>query len=300
MWRFGGVAAIVLIAVFSIGMRMAAAEEDDPSLARWLIPESVATKFDVMFGNVPGFNLLDRTTGLNVLDETIATSDPNPYDALPEFRFRMNFLLHSGFDVWRHGAFAHAGVVWSPKGVDREGFALKLIFSGGTYGYNSGALNNTYVIGRQLAGAIMPGWRFVRSGWIVSVFAGLDVQSHKLWPDDPGAGLRGTYTGLRTAVEIWYDPTPQTMISADAAVSTIGPSYSARAAFGWTFLRLFYIGPEVQGLAADNNYKQVRGGMHLTSFKTSMTHEWSLGFGAARDSDSRSSLYARFGYLFKR
>jgi hypothetical protein len=300
MLRFGGVATIVLIAVFSVSVRTAAAEDDEPSLVRWLIPEAVTTKFDVYFGNVPGLNFLDPTVGLNILDETVAMSDPDPYDALPEFRFRMNFLLHSGFDVWRHGAFAHAGVVWSPKGVDREGFALKLIFGGGAYGYNSGALNNTYIIGRQLAGAIMPGWRFVRNGWIVSIFAGVDRQAHKLWPDDPGAGLRGGYTGLRTAFELWYDPTPQTMITADASVSTIGPSYSARAAFGWTFLRLFYIGPEVQGLAADSNYKQIRGGMHLTSFKTRMTEEWSLGVGAAHDSDDRTSVYARFGYLIKR
>ncbi len=311
MLRFGGVAATVLAAVFSVDMSAALAWEGDrPSLARWLIPEAISAKFETWLGRdevgfnlldeTVGFNFLDQTVGLNIFDETIGTSDPDPYDALPEFNFRMNYLFHSGFDLWRHGAFTHAGVVWSPQGLDREGFALKLVFGGGAYGYRSGALNDAYVIGRQLSASIMPGWRFVRNGWIVSVFAGLDLQAHKLWPDDPSAGLRGSYTGMRAAFELWHSPTPQTMIAADASVSSIGPSYSARAAFGWTFFRLFYIGPEVQGFAADNNYKQIRGGMHLTSFKTKMTEEWSLGLGAARDSDARSSLYARFGYLIKR
>ena len=299
MLRIGGVAATVFMAaVFIAGTRTAAAEDDEPSLVRWLIPESIATKFDVYF-NGPSFNILDETPGFNILDETEGMSQPDPYDVLPEFHFRMNFLLHSGFDVWRHGAFGHAGMVWSPQGLDREGFALKMLFGGGYYGYRSGALNNMGVTGRQLGLAVMPGWRFVRNGWIVSVFGGLDVQAHRVWPDDPGAGLKGGYTGFRTAAELWFNPTPQTMISADASYSTIGSSYNARAAFGWTFLRLFYIGPEVQGFMTANNYRQFRAGMHLTSFKTKMTEEWSLGFGSARDSDDRSSLYVRFGYLIK-
>lgn len=299
MWRFGGVAAIVLIAVVSVGVQTAAAEDDEPSLVHWLIPEALTTKYDVYFGNVPKFNIFLHTPGLNILDEIEGMSDPDPYDVLPEFRFRMNYLIFSGYDLWRHGGFAHLGVIWSPQGLDREGFALKLIFGGGLYGYNSGALNNWYVNGRQLAFAAMPGWRFVRNGWIVSVFAGLDMQAHRVWPDDPGAGLKGGYMGFRTAIELWLNPTAQTMISADAAYSTVGSSYNARAAFGWEFFRLFYVGPELQGFMTANNYRQFRAGMHVTSFKTKMTAEWSLGFGAARDSDDRSSLYIRGGYLFK-
>ena len=212
MLRRGGVAAAAfLAAVLIAGVSTAAAEDDEPGLAWRLLPESIATKFDVYF-NEPSFNILHHTPGLNVLDETEKTSDPDPYDALPEFRFRMNFLLHSSFDVWRHGVFGHGGLVWSPQGVDREGFALKMLFGGGYYSYRSGALNNTGVIGRQLAFAAMPGWRFVRNGWIVSVFTGVDVQAHRVTPDDPGAGLKGGYTGFRAAAELWYSPTPQTMI----------------------------------------------------------------------------------------
>ncbi len=57
------------------------------------------------------------------------------------------FLLFSTTDLWRHGGFVHGGAVWSPGGVDKEGFALKVMFGGGNYRYISGALNNTEVVG---------------------------------------------------------------------------------------------------------------------------------------------------------
>ena len=209
------------------------------------------------------------------------------------------FLLFSNADLWGHGGFLHGGVVWSPRGVDHEGFALKLMFGGGNYRYISGALGNAEVNGRLLAGSIMPGWRFVRGKFIASIYAGVDVQNHQLTPDDPSAGLRGSYTGLRVNAELWYEPTTSTMLAADALVSTIGPSYNARIAWGWRMFDRFYIGPEVQGFAAGDNYRQFRAGVHVTGLKMQM-FEWSAGVGWARDSDDRDGLYGKLGLLMRR
>src|SRR5262245_36297447 len=121
------------------------------------------------------------------------------------------------------------------------------MLGGGTYRYISGALNNTEVSGRLLAATILPGWRFVRGKFIATIYGGLDLQNHRLTPDDPTASSRGGYVGLRVNAEVWYEPTPTTMVAADAMVSTIGRSYNARAAFGWRVLERFYLGPEVQG-----------------------------------------------------
>src|SRR5262245_30685453 len=106
-------------------------------------------------------------------------------------------LLFSSTDLWRHGGFAHGGLVWSPGGIDNDGFALKLMLGGGTYRYISGALGDAEVSGRLLTAAILPGWRFVRGKLFITVYGGLDLQDHKLTPDDPSAGLRGSYAGLR-------------------------------------------------------------------------------------------------------
>ena len=66
----------------------------------------------------------------------------------------------------------------------------------------------------------------------VTVFLGVDFQQHRLTPDDPSAGLRGSYDGARTGFELWYEPTAATMVAADASLSTIGPSYNVRLATG--------------------------------------------------------------------
>jgi hypothetical protein len=208
-------------------------------------------------------------------------------------------LLFASTDLWRHGGFAHGGLLVAPNGLDREGFVFKVMFGGGAYRYISGALGNIDVTGRQLAAAALPGWRFVGRNFIATVFAGLDYQDHRLTPDDPSAGLRGSAFGLRTAIELWYQPSPHTMVAADASVSTVGPSYSARIAAGWRVFERYYLGPEVQGFAADGNYQQVRVGVHVTGFKFE-PFEWSAGLGWANDSDDRSSLYGKLGVISRR
>ena len=107
------------------------------------------------------------------------------------------FLLFSTTDLWRQGGFAHGGLLWSPFGLDQEGPVLKLMLGGGVYHYVSGALGNVDVRGQQLAGAALPGWRFIRNGFIVTAFLGYDFQRHQLSPDDLSAGLRGDYVAQR-------------------------------------------------------------------------------------------------------
>ena len=208
-------------------------------------------------------------------------------------------LYFSGTDLWRHGSFTYGGLLWSPGGLDREGFTLKLLLGGGNYRYTSGALGDAEVTGRQLAAFVLPGWRFTRDKMMVTVFAGLDVQDHRHTPFDPGSDLRGTQAGIRGGFEFWYEPDAASMWAADFSVSSIGPGYSARVATGWRVLDSFYVGPEVGGFAAGDDYNQVRAGLHITGFKTQGV-EWSAAFGWATDSDDRDSFYGRLGILTRR
>jgi cellulose biosynthesis protein BcsS len=83
---------------------------------------------------------------------------------------------------------------------------------------------------------------------IVTVFAGPEFQDHHLSPDDPTAGLRGSYFGGRIEFDAWYEPTGLTLIAGDASISSIGLSYSVRIAAGLKLYGLFYVGPEGQTL----------------------------------------------------
>lgn len=208
-------------------------------------------------------------------------------------------LLFASTDLWRHGGFVQGGVLWAPNGLDREGFALKLAFGGGGYRYTSGALGSLDVDGRQWSGEALWGWRFVRGPLFLTTFVGFDIQQHRLSPDDASAGLRGGHVGVRTGFELWYEPAPNAMLAAHAFGSTVGPSYNARFAVGWRVFEAAYVGPEVQGFAFDDNYKQLRTGLHVTALRLGGL-EWSAGLGWAGDSDNRASLYGRVGLLTRR
>jgi hypothetical protein len=209
------------------------------------------------------------------------------------------FLLFSSTDLWRQGGFAHGGLLWAPSGLDHEGLVLKLMAGGGIYHYTSGALANTDVRGDQFSGSVQPGYRFIHDGLIVTYFLGYDFQQHRLTPDDPSAGLRGGYVGLRTGFELWYQPTAATMIAADGSISTIGTSYNARIAAGLRAFDRFYVGPEIEGFAADSNYRQLRAGLQITGLRIG-DFEWSMGAGWATDSDNRSGAYGKLGAFTRR
>ncbi|MGH6664865.1 MAG: cellulose biosynthesis protein BcsS [Pseudolabrys sp.] len=209
-----------------------------------------------------------------------------------------HFLLFSGTDLWRDGRFMHGGVLWSPGGIDREGFTLQAVISGGQYRYGSGTLNNATVTGTEEEIQLLPGWRFKRETLELKVFAGLDIKNDVTTPYDPSNRLHGTSAGARVAANLWFEPTPATMLAADASLTTIATGYSARLAYGWKLRDWFYLGPEAQTFAC-LGYRQVRLGTHLTAFKTG-AFEWSAAGGWANDSDRRSSLYLRLGVLMRK
>lgn len=204
-------------------------------------------------------------------------------------------ILFSGTDLWLNGAFAHGGLLWSPDGLDRDGFTFKALISGGGYRYHAGDLGNARVDGAELAGQLLPGWRIKRGTLEIKGFVGPDLRRNQLWPDDPGNRLRGTNVGARFAAELWYEPTPTTMLAADASVSTIAADYAARAAFGWRVFERLYFGPETQVYGGDG-YRQFRFGVHATGFKTDYG-EWCAAAGWSLDTDERSSPYLRIGFM---
>jgi hypothetical protein len=208
------------------------------------------------------------------------------------------FLLFSTTDLWRQGGFTYGGLLFAPSGLDRDGPVVKLIAGGGLYRYASGALG-TDVIGYMSAASILPGYRFRRDRLTATVFLGADIQRHRLLPDDPSAGLRGSYVGARAGVDLWYQPTDWGMIAADASVSTIGGSYDARLAAGIRAFDLFYFGPEVKGFRAGGNYHQLRAGLHLTGLRLG-DYDWTAGFGWATDSDNHNGAYGMLNFGIRR
>ena len=214
--------------------------------------------------------------------------------AVAEGEVAAHVLFFNGTDIWRNGVFSHAGFLWAYRGLHEDGPVFKLLLNGGLYRYSSGS---TEITGRQLMGAAMPGWRWRGPGLEVTVFAGLDIQDHRFSPNDPTNRLRGTHAGVRGGLEAWYEPLPNGMVTAAASLSTVGTSYWTRAAAGWRFFDMIWLGPEFLA-CGDDRYRQLRVGAHVTSLRW-RSYELSFGAGWAADSDGRSSAYGRLGMLYR-
>lgn len=223
--------------------------------------------------------------------------EPDKGAAVREGAAPATVLYFSGADLWRNGVFAHGGFLWSPKGLEQEGFAFKLLAHSGGYRYWSGALSSE-VIGIQYLGSLMAGWRFKFEKLEIITFAGLDLQDHRLFPDDTGSRLRGFYTGGRFGADFWYEPLPLVMLAANTSVSTIGWGFWTRAATGLRVFDALWMGPEALA-QGDPTYQQFRAGIHATGLKTDR-FEWSAGAGFVTDTDGRNGPYVRIGVIARR
>ena len=206
-------------------------------------------------------------------------------------------ILFSGRDIWRNGVFSHSGLLFAPGGIDNDGLLLKLMISGGVYRYSSDFVFGRTVIGVETAAQVLPGWRIKRGDLELKFFFGLEFQKHRLWPDDASNILNGGTFGLRMAIDLWYQPTPNTMLAFDGSISSIATSHAARAAVGeLVFDDQMYFGPEI-AFFASTGYRHFRLGAHFTAMKTGSNVEWVAAGGWAQDSDRRSSPYVRLGLV---
>ena len=212
-------------------------------------------------------------------------------------------LLFGGGDLFSaynnlqlYGAFANAGGIWAPAGLDHDGFAVKLLGAGGMYTYPSAGLN-TNVRVTQLSGSVLPGWRMNDNDAFIGFYLGPIAQDYKLSPNDPKSLLRGFYVGAQLSIDAWYQPVQPMMIALDGSVASIAMIGSARAATGWQISDSFFVGPEAQALWCID-YHEWRLGMHVTAFRFGGV-EWAVAAGAAYDSFNRLGPYLRGGVILR-
>ena len=158
-------------------------------------------------------------------------------------------ILFSGRDIWLNGAFAHGGFLFAPSGLDQDGLLLKILFSGGLYRYDAKNLGGqqrdrrrrTRTCSRRVAGQTR------RCGIQILLRTRIPEASSPAGRSIKSACVANSI-GLRMAVEFWYEPSPNSMVAADASLSSIATSNSARIAYGWRvfeeMLGGVYLGPD--------------------------------------------------------
>jgi len=210
-----------------------------------------------------------------------------------ERRRAQRLMLFSGADLWRQGSFVYGGSLWAPSGFEGDGLVFKVVATRGRYRYRSGALGDAPVEAVMFAASAMPGARFTRNGVSASIYAGFDYQVHLLSPYDPGNEVQGRKTGVRIALDLWYQPMPAMMTALSGTLSTIGSSYALRAAAGWRILDSVFVGPEAL-IYGGATHRQVRVGAHITGLNL-LWCDVQAAIGYAFDTDDNRGAYARLG-----
>ena len=223
------------------------------------------------------------------------TSQPAAIDDLSGGATPERFLFFSGFDLWNFGYAGYAGAQWAPRSLNRDGFVLSAFVSDGIERFDTPTTRYRTAI---LRAAILPGWRFKRGNLEVKMFAGPDFERDDFSPAQIHRRPYRNSVGARAAVDLWWEPTASTMMSASASVTTIASGYSARAAGGWRVFNAGWIGPEI-AMSADRFSEQYRVGAHLTGLRTGAL-EWSLAAGYVQDSFRRRGMYGRISVLTRR
>ena len=232
----------------------------------------------------------------NPAPQAVVPQDAVPQDAGPQAALPPHpppppsFLLFSGTDLWRYGAFLNGGVVWSLDGLDASGFVVKTLISSGVYNYVSQGLHTT-VDAAMVSASVMPGWHFGVGSFSMNLYAGPVFQDYWLKPNDPGSRLHGAYAGAQFATDVWYQPNPATMMAFSGTITSIALTGSLRAALGYRLFEAAFVGPEVRELVT-GNYREYDFGAHVTAFRTG-DFEWSGGSGVALTTDHRIGPYLR-------
>jgi hypothetical protein len=205
------------------------------------------------------------------------------------------FLFYSGFDLWNFGYAGYAGAQWAPGSLNRDGFVLSAFVSDGMERFDTPATRYRTAI---LRASILPGWRFKRGNLEVKVFAGPDFELDVFFPVQPFRRPYHSSIGGRGAIDIWWEPTTDTMVSASASATTIANGFTARAAAGWRVLDAGWVGPEI-AISSDRFSEQYRVGAHLTGVRMG-AFEWSIAAGYVQDSFRRNGVYGRISVLTRR
>jgi hypothetical protein len=202
-------------------------------------------------------------------------------------------IYFTGFDVWRWGFGAYAGLQWAPNSVNKDGFILRVTGSESLDRFTTPTKRYETEIFR---GAVMPGWRLKFGNLEVQVLAGPQVEADYQLTNRRLTGVRNKI-GARFAADVWAEPTRALMLQYALSATTIDDGFTTRIAAGWRLFDRFWVGPEA-AYARDFYSAQRRLGVHVTGLRTGH-FEWSLAVGHIEDSGQREGIYGRLGILLR-
>ena len=133
-----------------------------------------------------------------------------------------------GIDAASHYWSTYSGMTFAPFGAIREeGWRLRLQGGYGQYQYQAvravaGAPHLIQFRGIKSFGEVMAGYQLGLGALTLKAFAGAELESNTLLPNDPANPVNGVATGAKLAVETWLDLGPNGWAALDGAWGSAG------------------------------------------------------------------------------
>ena len=134
--------------------------------------------------------------------------------------------------------------------------------------------------------AVMLGYQMNRDGFFVAGFLGPEIEHEQLTVDGRVGRVADPRFGARAQIELWANPTRDTMITGTIVGSSAHQSLWARGSAGYRVLDGLYAGPEVVSYVT-GSYRETKVGAHLTGLRAGIV-EGRLSAGWAMANDGRT------------
>lgn len=150
-------------------------------------------------------------------------------------------FLSGTFEMWTGGEgvrrawSAYSGFTWAPFGTLAEtGLRIRATGGYGAYSYD-GVVERTRVsiYGTSVFADLLVGYQLRLGRLTLKGFAGASYDAHDLEPFDPANRLAEPATGVKVALEVWYNLTDRAWAQADLSWSSAHGTYGGRARLGF-------------------------------------------------------------------
>ena len=206
-------------------------------------------------------------------------------------------FVFGGLDISSDSDFAYLGGGFRPGAdIDSDGLMLRVAGAYGEYRYDRGALLPRGK-GRAETLDLMVGWQHASDTVRVSLYVGGAYEHHSI-KNDPTNPVQGAKWGAKGQIEVYAQPSPNSMFLGIASYSGANKTYFGLAKAGWRVSeKSVYFGPEV-GVNGNERYDQVRGGVHVTGYQVGPVG-FSASVGYVKNSPGDGGAYGGVGFTFR-
>ncbi|KAB7613487.1 cellulose biosynthesis protein BcsS [Amylibacter sp. SFDW26] len=206
-------------------------------------------------------------------------------------------VLIFGSEVGSDSLTVYTGLIKAFNGdLNKSGYLGRGFIAYGDYNYETAAVAGGSVDIEAVSGDLMLGYQIVGNQAIISGFAGLDIQSNALTPNDPQNSTGGSAHGFKIQGEVRTTENAPAQASLIASYSGANETYYSRGRIGFNVGK-FSVGPEAS-LLGNEEYDSQKYGAFISGLKVnSLDVSVNVGYANSSGNGSSDGAYAGFSLV---